>query len=358
MNSHKFRKKLTFSLLLLICLLLTACGPSTEELLEQARNELSSPYQDFDNVLSLLDQISDQELPEVQALRNECYFDMGCHQLFMSYDPVAAAEAFAQCVGHSQADFYLKAAVSMCDNDISGTINAIAQSMGQQEQFHTADEWLHILQYTISSEVFDNMTLEDRFALEKTLQSACPTNARSMNDAAIQITEQCKKTERSFNPIKNDINNYTIDFDTHNELEDLCTGTGYRPKILIIRSEKHPEGNKYYTIAFDLMRQLPTPYVPTSLAEVNTILRMCYEYDAVGHYGFQGPSAYILGVEMWLSSQHENMGYYYYGTDSHQPTVWGPEPPQSLPATFRGEYLIADHPDIQNILQEMFSEHF
>ena len=68
MNSHKFRKKLTFSLLLLICLLLTACGPSTEELLEQARNELSSPYQDFDNVLSLLDQISDQELPEVQAL--------------------------------------------------------------------------------------------------------------------------------------------------------------------------------------------------------------------------------------------------------------------------------------------------
>lgn len=350
------KKASVLLLVLLLCIGLTACGSS--KLLDQARSELRTGYPDYDKVLELLDDVSDKKQPEVQQLLDECYFGMGCRQLFMSYDPAAAAEAFARCVDHSQADFYLNAAQCMSEGDLSGTMNAISQVLGQQEQFHTADEWLYILQYTISSEVFDRMTLEERFALEKTLQTVCPSNARSMEDAARQISEKCQKTERNLEPLQNNINNYTLDSATYNDLEDLCTGTGVRPKVLIVRFEQVARRNNFsYTIAFDLMRQLPTPYIPTSLEEVNTLLLIKQVYSPEGYYP-PAIGAYRLGVEMWLESRKENLGNWFYTVDSHQEIIWGPNTPTSIPSDYKKPHLIADHPDITNALQEMFSTRF
>ena len=85
MKSIPHKKLSVLLLILLLCISLTACSPSPERLLEDARSAVEKEQPDWNAALAILDQIPDQEMEEVQEFRSECYFQIGCVKLFSDF---------------------------------------------------------------------------------------------------------------------------------------------------------------------------------------------------------------------------------------------------------------------------------
>lgn len=357
-------KKSFVLMILLICMTLTGCGPSTEELLDRAKYNISTEHPSWYSALELIKQIRtrDQDLEEVRQLREECYFQLGCEELFIYCDTNAAAENFTQCVEHPQADAYLEIAQSMMESNFSGTLDLISQLLQTGNSHHSANEWIYSLQKNCSSENFQNMTLEEHFDLETTLRSTVPACASSPAEAARQIAELFITYDDSLydlDPPVNDFNNYVIEGDFR-ELYNICLGADIcaeadnAKKVLIVRAEKFAPNKTYRTIAFDLMRQLPSDYQPASLEEVNTILTITNHYNKVGSYT-SGKRAYRLGISWKLECYGTHEYTLRYKVMKEVDTIWGADPPSSIPSGSGGrKNIIADPPNIQDALSDTF----
>lgn len=353
MTTILHKKKACILPLLLICLLLTACS---SQALENAR--IAAENKNWARAIEIIEEIPDQEMEGVPELRNECYFQFGCHELFISLNAHSAADAFAHCNEHKEADDYYTIASCISANDLYGALDAISQILQQNTSLHNADEWLRVLQHTISSDLFQEMTLEERFKLEKVLQSACPSYAVSLQSAVREIAEACKTAEYKPIPRISNFDSYPL---KNGIPEQACINAGDGTKLLIIRVERPPNNKWHYSIAFDLMRQLPPECQPSTLEEATNILVLTNHYEYCGSY-MMTTSAYQLGIELELLAWNP-----LYGTRelmsrhipiAHVDTIWGKEPPGAI--SFEGnrpKYYVAEPPDIRSGISHIFANY-
>ena len=360
MKSIPHKKLSVLLLILLLCISLTACSPSPERLLEDARSAVEKEQPDWNAALAILDQIPDQEMEEVQEFRSECYFQIGCVKLFSDFSDTAASEAFTQCVEHSQASAYREVTKYLIDEDIYGALDAISQILNNGVSLHTADEWFQVLQHSISRTVIQNMTLQERFALENVLRPVFQLWSPTLTEACDRIEKICEETAHQPKYFDTDFNNYSYRLRGDINPHEMCVGSGDGPKLLIVRYNTFKSG--IHIIDFDMMRQLPAAYQPASLEEVNTILYLDYGYAFSGRYWTT--EAYKLGISWYLYSlsalDESSESASEFELISKMDTIWGEEPPeviQFVQGSPHPEYYIS-FPDISYYLRKTLTTYF
>lgn len=240
-----------------------------------------------------------------------------------------AIEEYKKCQGNAEAEFYLSVFDDLYGEDPYSAATAIIEQQDKKISSYSKSDWLLIFRRIIQ-------TLPTKKNLE----------ARLNQKAAIRLLENpidffSESYSQEFDTIFNDIDMIDCTAIPQDEnitvrsLEELYKNCGTNPagKILIVvQTHDFPDKNATAMISFGAMELLPAEYHPASLAEVEHVVLIDYNYSRSGSYTkgtkavrenakitiYHMPDLKAIASSNTLQGGYAPGSFYYYGS----PPAW------------------------------------